>query len=152
MWGVSVPRFLHTSVCRVLKGELVTAIPVDERVPRNDGLNHNYRTLTKESPATFYHDENEYLDLCPLLANDFGLLVGIKSDLARYQFFAADRLDWATKLKVGARVLVELSMVNPARPGSGPKASAVIRYVGPLPGIPGVSFGVEIKVGCVSLS
>ena len=129
----------------------MAAIPVDERAPRIDGLNHNYRTLTKESPATFYHDENED-DLCPLQANDFAVLMGIKSSWTRYQFFIqADRLDWATKLKQGDKVLVELSVVDNAPPGSGPKASAVIRYVGPLPGLPGVSFGVEIKVRSLSL-
>ena len=163
MWGVSVPRTLHTSPCRVLKGELVAAIPVHERVPRSDGPSHNYRTLTKESPATFYHDENEY-DLCPLTPKDYDVLASIKSAWARYLFFIEEgKLDWATRLKKGDRVMVELPVhgtgsgsdataSSDGPPGSGHKASAVIRYVGPLPGIPGVSFGVEIKVRCLSLS
>ena len=140
----------------------MAAIPVDERVSRNDGLNHNYRTLTKESPATFYHDDNE-LDLSPLTSKDYDVLASIKSAWARYQFFIEEgKLDWATRLRKGDRVMVELPMhgtgpgsdataSSDAPPGSGHKASAVIRYVGPLPGLPGVSFGVEIKVRSLSL-
>ena len=160
MLGVSVPRSLHTSPCRVLKGELVAYIPVNERVPRSDGPSHNYRTLTKDSPATFHHDENED-DLCPLTPNDYDVLASIKSAWARYQFFIEEgKLDWATRLRKGDKVMVELPM-HGTGPGSDTtassdappgKASAVIRYVGPLPGIPGVSFGVEIKVRCLCLS
>ena len=50
--GVPVPRAIHTSHCQVLKGELVTPIPEADIVPRSDGQNaHNYRTLTRNSPA-----------------------------------------------------------------------------------------------------
>ena len=140
-----VPRQLHTSPCRVLKGELVAPIPPGERVQRNDGqMPHNYRTLTKDTPATFYHDEDE-LDLSPLSMNDYDALVGIRSTFARYQFFIErGRLDWATKLKRGDKVLVELPLPGENTPC--PKVSAVIRYVGPVPTLPGVIFGVEIKV------
>ena len=125
----------------------MAAIPVDERVPRSDGPSHNYRTLTKESPATFYRDENE-LDLSPLTPKDYDLLASIKSAWARYHFFIeVGKLDWAARLRKGDRVMVELPMhgtdpgadttvSSDSSPGSGHKASAVIRYVGPLPGLP----------------
>ena len=146
--GLPVPRQIHTTPCRVLKGELVTAIPPEDRVQRNDGLmHHNYRTLTKDSPATFYHDDEE-LDLSPLTPNDYDILAGIKSTYARYQFFMdGRRLDWATKLKKGDKVFVELPVEGGgATPGIGPRASAVVRYVGPVQTLPGITFGVEIKV------
>ena len=146
--GVPVPRQIHTTPCRVLKGELVTGIPPEDRVQRNDGLMpHNYRTLTKDSPANFYHDDEE-LDLSPLTPNDYDILAGIKSTYARYQFFIEEgRLDWATKLKKGDKVMVELPVEGGgATPGTGPRASAVVRYVGPVKTLPGITFGVEIKV------
>ena len=146
--GVPLPRQIHTTPCRVLKGELVTAIPPEDRVQQNDGLMpHNYRTLTKDSPATFYHDDEE-LDLSPLTPNDYDVLAGIKSTYARYQFFIEEgRLDWANKLKKGDKVFVEVPVEGGGTtPGTGPRASAVVRYVGPVQTLPGITFGVEIKV------
>ena len=145
VWGARLKKNIHRSACRVLKGQLVTAIPPGERVQRNDGQEpHNYRTLTKDSPATFYHDDDD-IDLSPLTQNDCDLLSSIKSAYARYQFFIEEKLEWAGKLKQGDKVLVELK--DPGR-----KVAAVIRYVGPVPGMPGVTFGVEIKVRCPQLS
>ena len=137
--GVPVPRQLHTTSCRVLKGELVAPIPPGDIVQRSDGQPpHNYRTLTKDSPATFYHN-----DMSPLTPNDYEILAGIKSTYVRYKFFIEEgRLDWATKLKKGDKVMVEL----PVEGGGGTIASAVIRYFGNVKTLPGVTFGVEIKV------
>ena len=146
VWGVSVPKTIHTTPCRVFKGELVTAIPPGERVQRNDGQEpHNYRTITQENPATFYHDDDD-VDLSPLTQKDCDLLSSIKSAYARYQFFIEEgKLEWASKLKQGDKVLVELK--DPGR-----KVAAVIRYVGPVATRPEVTFGVEIKVRCPQLS
>ena len=147
--GVPVPRHIHTTPCRVLKGELVTAIPPEGRVQRNDGLMpHNYCTLTKDSPATFYHDDAAEDDLSPLTPNDYDVLAGIKSTYARLQFFIeGGRLNWASKLKKGDKVMVELLVEGGrATPGIGPRASAVVRYVGPVKTLPGITFGMEIKV------
>ena len=147
--GLPLPRQLHASACRVLKGELVTGIPPEDRVQRNDGLMpHNYRTLTKDSPATFYHDDAAEDDLSPLTPNDYDVLAGIKSTYVRYQFFIeGGRLDWASKLKKGDKVVVEMLVEGGgATPGTGPRASAVVRYVGPVKTLPGITFGVEIKV------
>ena len=108
--GLPLPRQLHTTPCRVLKGQLVTAIPPEDRVQRNDSLMpHNYRTLTRDSPATFYHDDAAEHDLCPLTPNDYDILAGIKSTYVRFQYFIeGGRLEWATKLKKGDKVMVEL--------------------------------------------
>ena len=145
VWGVPLPKNIHATPCRVLKGELATAIPPAERVQRNDGQEpHNYRTITKDSPATFYHDDDD-IDLSPLTQNDCDLLSSIKSAYARFQFFIEEKLEWAGKLKQGDKVLVELK--DPGR-----KVAAVIRYVGPVATRPGVTFGVEIKVRCPQLS
>ena len=151
--GLPLPRQLHSSACRVLKGELVTGIPPEDRVQRNDGMMpHNYRTLTKDSPATFYHDDAAEHDLSPLTQNDYDILAGIKSTYARYQFFIAIgregvRLDWAAKLKKGDKVMVELpDEGGGATPGTDRRASAVVRYVGPMKTLPGITFGVEIEV------
>ena len=144
MLGLPVPRQLHISSCRVLKGELVAPIPPGDIAQRSDSQPpHNYRTLTKDSPATFYHNDVDEIDLSPLTPDDYEILAGIKSTYARYKFFIEEgRLDWATKLKKGDKVMVEL----PVEGGGGTIASAVIRYVGPVKTLPGVTFGVEIKV------
>ena len=154
VWGVPLPKTIHTTPCRVLKGELVTAIPPGERVQRNDGQEpHNYRTLTKDSPATFYHDDDD-IDLSPLTQNDCDLLSSIKSAYARFQFFIEEKLEWASKLKQGDKVLVDLPVreSDPGRNVAVTKVTAVIRYVGPVATRPGVKFGVEIKVRCPQLS
>ena len=142
--GVPVPRQLHTTSCRVLKGELVAPIPPGDIAQRSDGQPpHNYRTLTRDSPATLYHNDVDEIDLSPLTPNDYEILAGIKSTYVRYNFFIEEgRLDWATKLKKGDKVMVEL----PVECGGGTIASAVIRYVGPVKTFSGIGFGVEIKV------
>ena len=143
-----VPRQLHASSCRVLKGELVTPIPTSEMIPRSDGQRpHNYRTVTKDSPATFYDDDSEE-NLAPLSANDYAVLAAVNSPLARFQLFIQEgKLDWGTKLKVGDKVTVDIPVVGEAAStGATPRAMAEIRYVGPVKTLPGITFGVEIKV------
>ena len=142
---VSVPRQLHTTPCQVLKGEIVAPIPCEEIVPRSDGQPpHNFRTLTKESPATFY-DSGQ--NLAPLMPNDYSVLFGVKTPSARYKIFKDDLLDWGSNLNVGDEVLVEVPLKEGAPPSETcPKVYAEIKYVGPVKTLPGVTFGVEIKV------
>lgn len=145
--GMSVPRQLHTSTCQVLKGELVAPIPPGDILPRSDGQPpHNYHTLTKESPATFYEDARDQ-NLAPLTPNEYDVLVGVKASLARYRIFVNDLLDWGIGLKVGDKVLVEVPLNEGASPSEiCPKVYAEIKYVGPVKTLPGITFGVEIKV------
>ena len=116
----------------------MTPIPHSNRVPRNDGQKtHNFRTVSRDSPATFY-EADDGTDVAPLSANEYGVLAGVKSPGARYQIFLKkSKLDWGTKLKIGDQVSVELP---PDR------ASAVVRYVGEVKTLPGITFGVEITV------
>ena len=146
VWGVPVPRAIHTSHCQVLKGELVTPIPEADIIPRSDGQNaHNYRTLTRDSPATFYDDDSED-NLAPLKPKQFDLLASVRSPAARYSIFLEPgKLDWGCSLKVGDKVSVEVPIVATAV-GNKIRAFAVVRYVGPVTALPGITFGVEIKV------
>ena len=136
----------YTSTCKVLKGELVAPIPPGETVPSSgDQPPHNYRTLTQDSPATFYEDTSD--NLSPLTPNEFDLLAGVKSPSDRYMIFTENRLDWGNSLKKWDKVLVEV----PRKKGDAsaepcPRVYAVIRYVGPVTSLPGITFGVEIKV------
>ena len=142
---LGVPLRIHPSPCRVLKGEIVTPIHTAEIVPRSDGQNpHNYRTLTRDSPATFYDDDSED-DVAPLKSNDYDVLAAVKSPAARYSIFLEPgKLDWGCSLKVGDKVSVEVPIVTTV--GSEIRASAVVRYVGPVTALPRITFGVEIKV------
>ena len=140
---MTIPRQIHTSTCRVLRGELVVPIPPAERVSCSDGQKaHNYHTISRESPATFYDDGT---DVAPLNQYEYGVLVAIKSPGARYNvFLKGEKLDWGTKLKKGDKVSVELP--EAASSGGATEVSAVVRYVGEVKTLPGITFGVEIKV------
>ena len=142
--GVPVPRQLHTTTCQVLQGELVAPIPATDISPRSDGQNaHNYRTLHKDS-ATFYDDG---VDVAPLTQYENGVLAGVASPSARYGvFLEKDKLDWGTRLRKGDRVLVEMPGLEAAASGAAPRASAVIRYVGEVKTLSGITFGVDIQV------
>ena len=150
LWGMSVPRTLHSSTCQVLKGELVTPIPPEENfsVSSSDGKPHNYRTVVRESPATFYDDDSGQ-NLAPVGANEYDVLAGVKMPSARYKIFMDDLLEWGTRLKVEDDVLVELPVKEGAASSEAcPKVHAVVRYVGAVSPMPGIIFGVEIKVHC----
>ena len=120
----------------------MSPIPQAQRVPQTDSQSaHNFRTVSKDSPATFYVDEDG-TDLAPLSANEYGVLAGVKSPWARYQIFLeVGKLDWGAKLKRGDQVSVDL----PGQPTPG-RGSAVVRYVGEVKTLPGITFGVEITV------
>ena len=121
-------------------------VPDSDIVPRSDGqMPHNYRTLTKDSPATFYEDKNED-NLAPLKPKEFDVLAAVKSPTDRYSIFLKDgKLDWGSRLKIGDKVTVELPVAG-AEVSLGTKAYAMVRYVGPVNTLPGITFGVEIKV------
>jgi len=143
-----VHRTLHHNV---LKGSLLTQIPAEKQIPRSDGkATHNYQTMYKEHTITlFCGGEGE--EVSPLSNHDHLLLAGIRSPAARYQtFIAPNKLEWGSQLKVGDRVLVSMPGPYAAESGATQKASAVIRYVGPVEGLPGLTFGVEIVVKEVS--
>ena len=122
-------------------------IPLSQMVPRSDGQRaHNYRTISKDSTVTFYEGDEDEENVAPLTRNEYGLLAGVKSPWARYKTFLEGKLDWGTKLKKGDQVSVELPGLGAAPSGATPRASAVIRFVGEVKTLPGITFGVEIKV------
>lgn len=125
-------------------------IPRAERAPCSDGQKaHNYHTISRESPATFYDDGT---DVAPLNQHEYGVLVAVKSPTARYNvFLKLGMLDWGTKLKKGDQVSVELPGLQAVSSGSALRASAVVRYIGEVKTQPGITFGVEIKVSCTSI-
>ena len=135
----------RTVIHKVLKGSLLTPIPAEKQIPRSDGRDvHNYQTMYKEHTITLFCGGE---DVSPLSDYDHLLLAGIQSPAARYQtFIAPNKLDWGARFKVGDYVLVSITGPYAAESGATQKASAVIRYVGPVEGLPGLTFGVEILV------
>ena len=123
-------------------------IPPSQMVPRSDGQRaHNYRTISKDSTATFYESDEDEENVAPLTRNEYGLLAGVKSPGARYKIFLeVGKLDWGTKLRKGDQVSVEMPGLGAASSRATPRASAVIRFVGEVKTLPGITFGVEIKV------
>ena len=128
---------------KVLRGSLLTPIPGEKQIPRTDGkATHNYQTLYQDYTITLYCDEE---DVAPLSDYDHLLLAGIQSLNYRYQtFITPNKLEWGGQLKVGDRVLVSIPDFIASLSGATRKTSAVIQYIGPLDGVPGLTFGVEI--------
>lgn len=126
-------------------------IPPAKRVPRDVGQKpHNYHTISRDPSATFY-DDDDGTDLAPLNPYEYGVLAAVKSPGARYSIFLKPvmdgwKLDWGTKLKKGDQVSVELP--EAASSGGATEVSAVVQYVGEVKTLPGITFGVEIKVSC----
>ena len=128
---------LFRSDCNVLRGELVIKIP---EKPHKDGQPpHNYQT---DQPATFY-DET---DVAPLLGTDQHLLAAVKSNEERYQLFVSGKMEWGSTLKINDPVQVSLKHPQPSDTAATLKATAVIHYVGPVTGVNGIMFGIEIVV------
>ena len=130
---------LFGSDCNVLRGELVIKIP---EKPRKEGQPpHNYQTVYTDQPATFY-DET---DVAPLLGNQH-LLAAVKSNAERYQLFVSAKMEWGSTLKINDPVQVSLKHPQPTDTAATLKATAVIHYVGPVTGVTGIMFGIEIVV------
>lgn len=123
-------------------------IPLVQRVQQNDSQkSHNYRTISRESPATFY-ESDDGTDVAPLTQYEYGVLAAVKLPGTRYNvFLEVGKIDWGTRLKKGDKVSVEVPGLSSAT-----RAYAVIRYVGDVKTLPGITFGVEIKVSCTSSS
>ena len=142
----SLPRQSQTSTVDIMKGELVAPLPPGDIVSQGGGKPpHNYRTLTREIPATFNADK-ENGDLAPLKPDEFDVLAGVRAPSARYRVFTNGLTDWGTKLKAKDKVLVELEGAAGISGEASPRVHAEIRYVGLVKTLPGITFGVEIKV------
>ena len=136
-WVASIGKKVTAAVA--LKGELLTAIPGEKLIPRNDGKRpHNYR-LVKDETVTVYAEAS---DIAPLSENDFLLLLAIKSPLSRFEVFSSDKTEWGLGLKPGDGVYVTIQ-------GS-VRASAAIQFIGEITKHSGLLFGVEIMVRTLS--
>ena len=135
----------RTSITNVLRGSLLTPLPRDKQVPRLDGgFPHNYQTMYKEKTVTVFSEED---DIAPLSEYEHLLMAGIQSPDARYQtFVATNKLDWGVQLKCGDRVSVSIPGQHATETMATRKAAAVIRYVGGVKTLIGLTFGVEIVV------
>ena len=125
----------------------MSPIPVEkQRQKKYYSPVHNYRTTQREPTVTLYCESN---DLAPLSEHEYMLLAGIQNVETRYKtFISPDKFEWGNRLKSGDSVCTSLPRrrVFGVEPLETEAVSAVIRYVGPVDGLPGVTFGVEIKV------
>ena len=135
------PLFGATS-CNISRGELAIKIPEKLRLY---GRPHNYQTVYTEQQATFY-DDDENSVVAPLLGKQHLLLAAVKSNDARYQIFVTNKLDWGSNLKINDPVQVSLRRSQATDTKATIKSTAVIQYVGPVKGIHGITFGVELVV------
>ena len=130
-----------SAVMNVLRGELVEPIPGDELAPRSEGQKP-YNFHWKKDPAVLLYCHEQ--DIAPLSDKEFLLLEAIQIPAARYEvFISGEKLDWGCNLKPGDTVYVSIPglTVFPTW-----RAAAVIRYVGGLPPMSGLMFGIEIMV------
>ena len=131
----------------VPKGTLVLPIPAKRQKQRNDDTVHNYETVQKDHTVTLYCESN---DLAPLSEREYMLLAGIENVETRYKtFISPDKFEWGNKLRSGDSV--DISLPGPFNAAPSKTVSSVVRYVGPVEGLPGDNFGVEIKVYVLSI-
>ena len=128
--------------CNVLRGELAIRIPEKRKSGQQP---HNYQTVYSEQTATF-HDSDDDSDLAPLLENQALVLASVKLNQKRYKLFIEGKLEWGSSLKVNDPVWVSLNHRQHTETETTPKATAVIKYTGPLRGEKGIMFGVKIIV------
>ncbi len=128
---------------QVLRGELLVPISPRERVPRNDGRPpHNYHSW-REPNVTLYSVED---DVSPMAARstDLQLLQAIRRSFDCFAVFSANnKLEWGGSLRKGDQVYVKLPSDNESSPTW---SIGVVEHIGPVEGLPGRNFGVEIKV------
>ena len=130
----------------ILRGSLLKSIPPEIQTQRIiDGkAAHNYETVLKDHLITLFCPAN---DIAPLNKYEYDLLCGIESQEARYQtFISPDILDWGSELKVGNVVRVSIQVSHSSKSVATKNVSSVLRYVGPVNNLPGITFGVEITV------
>ena len=135
----------RTLITNVLRGSLLTPLPRDKQVPRQDGGQpHNYQTMYKEKTVTVFSEED---DMAPLSEYEHLLMAGIESPDARYYTFSTtNKLDWGVQLKCGDRVSVSIPGQHAAETKPTHKTAGVIRYIGGVNTLNGLIFGVEIVV------
>ena len=125
---------------RVLRGELLEALPVDEQP-----VDLNRKALVGIDRKSV-RLECLIVDLIRLSEEEANLLLAISSPELRSQLMAIDkkRLAFGRRLLPGNQVFVSVKGIGKDLPG-------VVWYKGELPSCPGTMFGVELTVGINSL-
>ena len=128
---------------QLLRGELLSSIPQRDRdkVPRNDGRPaHNFRSKKDPNVALYVDDTN----VAPAKGRELQLLEAIEKPYDRFTVFSIEnRLEWGSSLRKGDQVFVKIPTPNTSVPTW---SIGLVRYAGPVEGLPGWNFGVEIKV------
>ncbi len=139
------------TVQKVLRGELLVAIKSSSSQKGKEGSKEgrpppNFHL--KKDPNVVLHCNAQ--NITPLVSRDeVQLLEGVTSSASRHVLFVhASRLEWAVSLTVDKEVFIHIPGPNLSIPSSG---VGVIRYIGPVTGLPGRHFGVEIIVSLQSL-
>ncbi len=129
----------------VLRGSLLIAISPKDAPSGADGKPaHNYGVHLED--ITLYC--SEYV-IAPLTNYEFKLLSGISALGARYDAFISDNHEWGSNLRVGDTVYVALPTKD-AIANTG--CQAVVRWIGTLRGVTGITFGIEITVRLLTVS
>ena len=140
----SLPKSVQVS-----RGELLTSIVFPERDrtwSRNDGKSaHNFRS--KKDPSVTLYGGEENNAVAPVKGKELQLLEAIEKPYERFAMFSEpNRLDQVSTLRKGDQVFVKISTPNAGIPAW---SKALVQYTGPVEGLPGWNFGVEIKVTSV---
>lgn len=132
------------NVVNVLKGELLAPIPPEYALPRYERQSPHSHYVKKDTlPNIALSVEEE--DIAPLNTIEYGLLQAIEIPHLRFRVFSdANLLEWGENCKIGDQVFVHLPDPSPASKHE--SALAVLRYKGKIGNLPGINFGVEIKV------
>ncbi len=138
------------TVQKVLRGELLVAIKGTSTQKGKEGSKEgrpppNFH-LKKDPNVVLYCNAQV---VTPLVSHDdVQLLEGVTSSASRHVLFVnASRLEWAVTLTEEKEVFIHIPGPNLSVPSSG---VGVIRYIGPVTGLPGRQFGVEIVVSLQS--
>ena len=127
---------------QLLRGELLTPIPQRDMLPRNDGRPaHNFRS--KKDPSVTLHVCDD-ANVAPAKGKEVQLLEAIERPYNRFTVFSIEnRLEWGSSLGKGDQVFVKIPTPNTSVPTW---SVGLVQYAGPVEGLPGWNFGVEIKV------
>ncbi len=125
----------------VQRGELVSEIPVKDRIPRKDGSpSHNYR-LHNDPAITLYDDGT---GTCPLQGAELDYLKAIQNPNTRIvHYLEPGKIKWIVDIKLNDIVFFKFCFTKKAPLLT---VKGKVRYYGLIEGHCGVIFGIEILV------
>ena len=127
----------------VQRGELVSEIPFQDRIPRKDGSpSHNF--CLHNDPSTTLYDDGT--GVCPLQGGELDYLKAIHNPTTRIVQYLDDKMKWIMNLKNRDIVFFRLKLTKSAPPVT---VKGKIRYYGHVQGCVGVMFGLEVLVSYI---